>query len=288
MRRIQPIASTTTPTDEPIPFADKLRQQQNSDSSYYPRRQAVSDEVHSLMSGGTRSKRQRGPVVTATIHRQQQQQRGKNRMRAVLAAFGDCTVRKDANTTTDNKRRISCGVPPRDLDEDDEHSTHENHRGNTCNNISRWIIIALIVYTVFGVGKKNGREQAAVGIRAQQQEDDTTSSSSSWFDTTSSNISLLSTLEKSLERFSQLEEEEDFEKKPDNTTASLQDENTMPKHTYHHASFPDQMNHLSNLTMPFDGKVETPYFWDVHFSVSTYKHIVHYCMSYTERMQNYK
>jgi hypothetical protein len=111
MRRIQPIPSNTTPTDEPIPFADKLRQQQNSDSSY-SRRQAVSDEVHSLMSGGTRSKRQRGPVVTATIHRQQQQQqqqkqqRGKNRMRAVLAAFGDCTVRKDANTTADSKRRI--------------------------------------------------------------------------------------------------------------------------------------------------------------------------------------
>lgn len=34
----------------------------------------------------------------------------------------------------------------------------------------------------------------------------------------------------------------------------------------HHAIFPTHLSHLSNLTVAYNPLVETPYFWDVHFS----------------------
>lgn len=34
----------------------------------------------------------------------------------------------------------------------------------------------------------------------------------------------------------------------------------------HQAIFPSYLNHLSNLTSPYNPQSETPYFWDVHFS----------------------
>lgn len=274
MRRIQPPSSA----GEPVPFADKLRQNDvtNSTSSRSSRRQAVSDEAHSVMSGGTRSKRTRA-VSIHTMNRQQQQQQqqtrpGKNRMRAALAAFGDCTF----NKVNERKRLVPCGVAPRkqDLEEDEDGHQHNEKQGIfNMNTTFRLILIALIVFSVFGVGKSNGRKQAALlrgqqDSNIQQKDHNAVSSSSSWFN--SANISLLSSLEKSLDLFSQLENDHDesFEKKPassGNGTFELENE---PSHTYHHAVFPVHITHLSNLTIPFDAAVETPYFWDVHFSVS--------------------
>ena len=34
----------------------------------------------------------------------------------------------------------------------------------------------------------------------------------------------------------------------------------------HHAYFPHYLQHFSNLTTPYNPEIETPYFWDVHFS----------------------
>jgi hypothetical protein len=39
-----------------------------------------------------------------------------------------------------------------------------------------------------------------------------------------------------------------------------------PNHILHHATFPPHLAHLSNLSIPYNVDVETPYFWDVHFS----------------------
>lgn len=41
---------------------------------------------------------------------------------------------------------------------------------------------------------------------------------------------------------------------------------TDPNTIIHHAIFPSHLSHLSNLTLAYNPLVETPYFWDVHFS----------------------
>ena len=46
----------------------------------------------------------------------------------------------------------------------------------------------------------------------------------------------------------------------------------------HHAYFPTYLQHLSNLTMPYNPTIEVPYFWDPHFSgESVAEHVFSSC-----------
>lgn len=241
--------------DDVVPFADKLRQQQetHSVSSNASRRQAVSDEAHSLMSGGTRSKRKPTPVPNMNI-KQQNQRPSKSRMRAVLAAFGDCTVKKD-----DGYQKVSCGVAPQV--QNDQFHLDKAPEERKPMNYFRLLVITLIGVSVFGLGKSNGSHAALRGQIISSGEKDALSWSK--LDNTNASISSLSSLEKSMQLFSELDRSETMPRQHNNSTFGLENN---PNHTYHNAVFPSHIRHLSNLSTPYDATIETPYFWDVHFS----------------------
>lgn len=239
------------PSNDEVPFADKLRQQENNSvSSQSSRRQPVNDETHSLMSGGTRSKRKPVPMpASSNVHRHQQQRPSKNRMRAVLAAFGDCTAKREEGQ---RRRVISCGVAPSSVQDTEIEKQPEK---NTWN-YRRLILLTLIVASVFGLGRSNGRHAALRGHA-------NSISVADWLKDANVNISSLSSLEKSLELFSAVDENDLTYNQQTNMSGFLVNN---PNHTYHQAVFPVHITHLSNLTTPYDSTVETPYFWDVHFS----------------------
>ena len=245
-----PFKSPAVP-DDSVPFADKLRQQQEtySFSSNASRRQAVTDEAHSLMSGGTRSKHKPSPIPNANI---KQQRPSKSRMRAVLAAFGDCTVKKD-----DGYRKISSDVAPQAHD-------HLDDVPGEIISIKyfyyRIIMVVLIGISVFDLGRSDGSKATLRGqITSGEQ------NVASWSKTNEVNasISSLSSLEKSMQLFSELDRSETMPKQHNNRTFELVNSQN---HTYHYAVFPSHIRHLSNLSISYDATIETPYFWDVHFS----------------------
>lgn len=237
-----PFPQNSPSAPEDVPFAEKLRQQEsNSISSQSSRKQAISDETHSLLSGGSRSKRKPPKITNVTINRQQQQRPNRGRMRTVLAAFGDCTVKRNE----EGKRMVSCGVAPSQLQNDME--KEEPEKGTRTINW-RLLVIAAIVIEVFRLGRNRGRQSALRGQTTSNEKNYTLGSESS-----TSNIDMF---------IAQLDGT-DLIHSPQNS--SFEQSNKV-NHTFHQAVFPTHINHLSNLTTPYNSSIETPYFWDVHFS----------------------
>lgn len=244
---------------EAVPFADKLRQETNQ------RVQPLNDEAHSFLSGmysccvihvainlhsdyscidfslgGTRSKRK--PVVIANAR--QQRPKTKSRMRTVLAAFGDCTVKRGEG------KGVLLAAPQA---QEQTVDTDEPPADSRIIDYRRLILIALILFSVFGLGENTGKQ---IRLRAKTLYEKRSAAGSSVEDDVNVEIKefQLSSLEKSIQIISELDkgDESEFVAKNKNNTSELMKQ---LNHTYHHAVFPPHITHISNLTTVYDANI---------------------------------
>ncbi|KAL7488776.1 hypothetical protein ACHAW6_014363 [Cyclotella cf. meneghiniana] len=278
---LSPYKPITAPPEKDVPFAEKLRQEAQlaaqtvptTSSSHTSRRQPINDETHSLLSSGSRSKRK--PVVAnAAVKAMQQQQQqqtpsypvvSKSRMRAVLAAFGDCTVKRN----DDEKRRriLSCGSAGGDEALADAVSQVREHAVK--ERIIHWKVLVMTVAAlgVFHMGRKIKGRNAALRGQLFPAENDT--NSAVWLRENvvdDSEKSALSILDAAIMQPSGVETEKDETTIHNMLNGTLDSSSYNPNHILHHAIFPPHLAHLSNLSIPYNADIETPYFWDVHFS----------------------
>jgi hypothetical protein len=268
MRRINrdgPAAPTNNPyiapssPKEEISFADKLRQeeqQQAASASSSSRRQPITDETHSLLSMGSKSKRK--PVIPGK-NQTQRPIPEKSRMRTVLAAFGDCAIkrnrdekRRTASSGDDSPVEMQCG----------DDAAKEPEKEMAIN--WKFLVVTVIALAVFHLGRTKAKQIASKGQPFSEEEKEEVAALLKEDDAVGGDT-VSASLAKPMLRSSNVDaikEEVTADTMQSNNTDSLH----APHHILHHAVFPPHLEHLSNLTVPYDSATETPYFFDVHFS----------------------
>ncbi|KAL7542936.1 hypothetical protein ACHAXR_012231 [Thalassiosira sp. AJA248-18] len=182
----------------------------------------------------------------------------ENRIKEKVLSVMNCTKSKSSQQQTYHGG---------DEDYDDEEMTVMTEKSSSFDKI-RLAKIGLIAMMMFVVVFKLGRQRGR-GFGVEYDADGSLSSMS--FSALSSSLSMSEQYLRGGQQLSSTDGQ-----LSSNSASSITGNNQQPlggiedeNAIIHHAVFPTHLAHLSNLTSSYNPDVETPYFWDVHFSGET-------------------